>query len=84
MFVSTEEDAHKSGNQHTHTGLVWYDNIFQLVSLRPRQYRTQNFSNAKPNTEELDTQGLHFIMRCLPKVCLKTGNNFWIPPTAQQ
>lgn len=68
----------------THVGLVRYDNsISHIVSLRPWQSCTQSFSDVKPSTEELDTQGLHFTMWCLPKVCLKTGNNFSIPPTAQ-
>lgn len=66
-----------------HIGLVKYTTASLTASQRPWQSCTQNFSDAKPNTAELDTQGLHSTMWRLPKVCLKTGNNFWIPPTAQ-
>lgn len=54
----------------THTGLVRYDNnIFQAVSVRPWQSLTQNFCDAKPNIEELDTQGLHCTMWYLSIKC---------------
>lgn len=84
MCLVHQRKMHTNLITSTHIGLVRYHNsIFHAVSLRPWQSCTQNFSDAKPKTAELDTQGLHFIMWCLPKVCLETGNNFCIPPTAQ-
>lgn len=80
VCMAHQRKMHTNLITSTHTGLVRYNNsIFHIVSLRPWQSLTQNFSDAKANTEELDTQGLRY----LPKEHSKTGNNFWIPPTAQ-